>query len=342
MKKIVLMAVIASSLISFSCNKENASENNAAITEIVEGFETKPLKFGDKINIDTSALKDIDKVRITIDDKEIPNGSVISKDLVGLGNHSIFIEFLKGDEVKNSRDFTFIVLGNEAPTTGTYDLVNTYPHNNSYFTQGFYYKDGNIYEGTGLRNETRLAKYKLGSTTPDKEYKLVDDVFGEGITELDGKIYQLTWQDRVGYKYDQDFKQIEKFNLPGMIIEGWGITTVGDELAVSEGTQRIHFFDKDLNYKRTIQAVDNQNIYLKLNELEYHDGLIYANVYESNTILAIDPATGQVKAKFDLNEFRPKQTNPQADVLNGIAFKDGNMLVTGKKWDNIYELKIKK
>ena len=342
MKKIILMAVIASSLISFSCNKDNASENNVAITEIVEGFESKPFKFGDKINIDTSALKDIDKVRITVDDKEIPNGSIISKDIVGLGNHSIFIEFLKGDEVKNSRDFTFVVLGEEAPKTWTYDLVNTYPHNNTYFTQGFYYKDGNIFEGTGLRNETRLAKYKLGSTTPEKEYKLADDVFGEGITELDGKIYQLTWQDRVGYTYDQDFKQIEKFNLPGMIIEGWGVTTVGDELAVSEGTQRIHFFDKDLNYKRTIQAVDNQNIYLKLNELEYHDGLIYANVYESNTILAIDPATGQVKAKFDLSEFKPKQTNPQADVLNGIAFKDGNMLVTGKKWDHIYELKIKK
>ena len=127
-----------------------------------------------------------------------------------------------------------------------------------------------------------------------------------------------------------------------MVIEGWGLTTVGDELAVSEGTQRIHFFDKDLNYKRTIQAVDNENIYLKLNELEYHDGLIYANVYETNTILAIDPVTGQVKAKLDLSEFKPKQTNPQADVLNGIAFKNGDMLVTGKKWDNIYELKIKK
>lgn len=342
MKKIFLMAVVAASLISFSCNKESASENNAAITEIVEGFEAKPLKFGDKINVDISNLKDIDKVRIKVDDKEIPNGSVISKDIVGLGNHSIFIEFLKGDEVKNSRDFTFIVLGNEAPATWSYDLVNTYPHDNKYFTQGFYYKDGDIYEGTGLRNETYLTKYKLGSTTPIKEYKLSDDVFGEGITELDGKIYQLTWQDRVGYKYDQDFKQLEKFNMPGMVIEGWGLTTVGDELAVSEGTQRIHFFDKDLNYKRTIQAVDNENIYLKLNELEYHDGLIYANVYETNTILAIDPATGQVKAKLDLSEFKPKQTNPQADVLNGIAFKNGDMLVTGKKWDNIYELKIKK
>lgn len=341
MKKIFIMALVASSLVSFSC-KENASENNTAITEIVEGFEAKPFKLGDKINIDYSALKDIDKVKITIDDKEIPNGSVISKDIVGLGNHSIFIEFLKGDEVKNSRDFTFVVLGDEAPANWTYELVNTYPHNNNYFTQGFYYKDGNIFEGTGLRNETLLAKYKLGSTTTEQEYKLVDDVFGEGITELDGNIYQLTWQDRVGYKYDQNFKQLEKFNLPGMVIEGWGLTTVGNELAVSEGTQRIHFFDKDLNYKRTIQAVDNQNIYLKLNELEYHDGLIYANVYESNTILAIDPNTGQVKAKFELDEFKPKQTNPKADVLNGIAFKDGNMLVTGKKWDNIYELKIKK
>ena len=339
MKKIFLMAVVAASMVTFSC-KDNASANNNAITEIVSGFEQKQFKFGDKINIDFSGLEGIDNVRITVDGKEIPNGSTISKDVVGLGNHSIFIEFLKGTEVQNSREFTFMVLGSEAAATWKYEVVNTYPHDNKYFTQGFYYKDGYIYEGTGLRNETYLSKYKLGSTTPENEYKLITDVFGEGITELNGTIYQLTWQDRIGFKYDQNFKQLEQFNMPGEVMEGWGITTVGNELAISEGSQRIQFFDKDLKHIRTIQAVDNQNVYLKLNELEYHDGLIYANVYETNNILVIDPATGQVKAKLDLSEFKPKQTNPKADVLNGIAFKGENMLVTGKKWDYIYEIKI--
>ena len=341
MKKIFLLAAIASTMVTFSC-KDDASANNNAITEIVSTIEQKRMKFGDQLTIDFSKLEGVDNVRITVDGKEVPNGSTISKDVIGLGNHSIFIEFLKGTEVLNSREFTFMVLGNEAAATWTYEVVNTFPHDNKYFTQGFYYKDGYIYEGTGLRNETYLAKYKLGEAKAENEYKVVEDVFGEGITELNGVIYQLTWQDRVGFKYDQNFRQLEQFNLPGMVMEGWGITTVGDQLAISEGTQRIQFFDKDFNYKRTIQAVDSENIYLKLNELEYHNGLIYANVYESGTILAIEPETGQVKAKIDLSELKTKQTNPQADVLNGIAFKGDTMLVTGKKWDHIYEVKIKK
>lgn len=341
MKKIVLMACIATSFVTFSC-KDNAAANNTAVTEIVTLIEQKQYKFGDKIEIDFSSLENVDRVKLTIDGKEIPNGSVISKDVVGLGNHSIFIEFMKGEEVINSREFTFLVLGNEAAQNWTYEVVNTYPHDPKYFTQGFYYKDGFIFEGTGLRNETYLTKYKLGSTTPENEYKVIADIFGEGITELNGSIYQLTWQDRMIFKYDQNFNQQEQINMPGSLMEGWGITTVGNELAVSEGTQRIQFFDEKFNLNRVIQAVDNQNIYLKLNELEYKDGLIYSNVYESGNILAIDPATGQVKAKMDLSELKTKQTNPKADVLNGIAFKGDNMLVTGKKWDYIYEIKINK
>ena len=334
------MALVASAFIT-SC-KNNEAANNNAITEIVSGIEQKQYKIGDKIDINFSNLEDVDNVKITIDGKVIPNGTTITEDVVGLGNHSIFIEFSKGNEISNSREFTFIVFGNEAAANWTYEVVNTYPHDNKYFTQGFYYKDGNIYEGTGLRNETYLAKYKLGDAKATKEHKVTADIFGEGITELNNSIYQLTWQDRSIFKYDLDFKLNQQFTMPAEVMEGWGITTVGNQLAISEGTQRIHFFDENLKHQRTIQAVDSENVYLNLNELEYKDGLIYSNVYQSNTILAIDPASGQVKAKLDLSEFKPKQTNPNADVLNGIAFKGDNMLVTGKKWDFIYEIKIKK
>jgi len=338
MKKIFIMALIASAAIT-SCKDEGAANNNA-ITEIIAGIEQKQYKIGDKLTINTSTLEGIEKVKITVDGKEVQNGATITQDIIGLGNHSIFIEFLKGNEVLNSREFTFIVLGTETPQTWKYEIVNTYPHNTKYFTQGFYFKDGFVFEGTGLRNETYLAKYKLGSTTAEQEYKVVADIFGEGITDLNGIIYQLSWQDRVGFKYDQNFKLIEQFNMPGEIIEGWGITSVGNDLAISEGSQRIHFFDDKLKHKKTIQAVDNQNIYLKLNELEYNDDLIYANIYETGNVVAIDPSSGQVKAKLDLSELKTKQINPQNDVLNGIAFKGENMLVTGKKWDYIYEIKI--
>ena len=194
-----------------------------------------------------------------------------------------------------------------------------------------------------------MIEYKLGATEPTQLYQIKDDVFGEGIAELNGFIYQLTWQDRVIYKYDSKFNQVQKIDMPAQIIEGWGLTAIGNELAVTEGTQRIHFFDENFAYLRTVQAFDNTQPYSYLNEIEYHDGLIYANVYlksghsDNSNVVVIDPQTGAVKAEFNFAELKGKQGNPQAQELNGIAFKDnGNMLLTGKLWDKIFEVKIKK
>ena len=352
MKKYLIAASVCATLGSgllFSC-KDTSGKNNAAITEIVSKIEQNKYKIGDKISIPITNLEGITKVIVTVDEQEVPADFAIDGKKIGLGNHTVNVKFLKGEEETNSRDFTFVVYGDAPAAQWNYEIVGTYPHNPDYFTQGFYFKNGDIYEGTGLREgKTRLIKYKLGSTEPIKLYQIKDDVFGEGITELDGSIYQLTWQDRTIYKYDLDFNQIAKFDMPSQIIEGWGITTIGNELAITEGSQRIHFFDKDLKYLRTIQAFDSTQPYSYLNEIEYHDGLIYANVYlksghaDNSNIVVIDPQTGAVKAEFNFGELKGKQGNPQAQELNGIAFKDnGNMLLTGKNWDKIFEIKIKK
>ena len=352
MKKYVIVASVCATLGSsfiFSC-KDNNAKNNTAITEIVSKIEQNKYKIGDKIIIPINDLEGVTKVVVSVDEREVPADFTIDGKTVGLGNHTVNLKFYKGEEETNSRDFTFVVYASEPAKQMTYEIVNTYPHNPDYFTQGFYFKNGNIFEGTGLREgKTRLIEYKLGATEPTKLYQIKDDVFGEGITELNGFIYQLTWQDRAIYKYDLNFNQIEKYDMPGQIIEGWGITTVGNELAITEGTQRIHFFDANLKYLRTIQAFDNEQPYSYLNEIEFHDGLIYANVYlksghaDNSNIVVIDPQTGAVKAEFNFAELKGKQGNPQAQELNGIAFKDnGNMLLTGKNWDKIFEIKIKK
>jgi glutaminyl-peptide cyclotransferase len=352
MKKYLIAASVCATLGSgllFSC-KDTSGKNNAAITEIVSKIEQNKYKIGDKISIPIGNIEGITKVIVTVDEQEVPADFTIDGKKIGLGNHTVNLKFLKGEEETNSRDFTFVVYGDAPAAQWNYEIVGTYPHNPDYFTQGFYFKNGDIYEGTGLREgKTRLIKYKLGSTEPIKLYQIKDDVFGEGITELDGSIYQLTWQDRAIYKYDLDFNQTAKVDMPSQIIEGWGITTIGNELAITEGSQRIHFFDKDLKYLRTIQAFDSTQPYSYLNEIEYHDGLIYANVYlksghaDNSNIVVIDPQNGAVKAEFNFGELKGKQGNPQAQELNGIAFKDnGNMLLTGKLWDKIFEVKIKK
>ncbi|MFV0180746.1 glutaminyl-peptide cyclotransferase [Empedobacter falsenii] len=352
MKKYLIAASVCATVFSsllFSC-KDSSGKNNTAITEIVSKIEQNKYKIGDKIDIPLTSLEGITKVVVSVDGQEVPADFTIDGKTIGLGNHTVNLRFYNGEEETNSRDFTFVVYANEPAAKWSYEIVGSYPHNNDYFTQGFYFKNGNIFEGTGLRDgKTRLIEYKLGAMEPTKLYQIKDDVFGEGITELDGFIYQLTWQDRAIYKYDLDFNQVKKLDMPAQIIEGWGITTIGKELAVTEGSQRIHFFDDNFNYLRTIQAFDSQQPYSYLNEIEYHDGFIYANVYlksghaDNSNIVVIDPQTGAVKAEFNFAELKGKQGNPQAQELNGIAFKDnGNMLVTGKLWDKIFEVKVKK
>ncbi len=340
MKKYLILSLVVSSFI-FSCQSAD-SENNKVITEAVSKVEQHTYKMGEKITFTTEGLQDIDRVQVFVNENEVPNEFTIDGKAVGLGRNNVRLAFYKGTEVKHTREFTFTAFADESAATWNYEVVKTYPHNTDYFTQGFYFKNGFVFEGTGLREgKTRLLKYPLGAAEATQLHQVKDDVFGEGITDFNGKIYQLTWTDRVGYTYDQSFNQLSKFDLPAEIVEGWGITTMNDQLVITEGTHRIHFYDANMKYIRTIQAVDKTQAYSALNEIEFHDGLIYANVYQQNNIIAIDPATGAVVGKVDLSAFKAEQP-AESDVLNGIAFKDGNMLVTGKLWNKIYEIKLKK
>lgn len=330
---------ITLSALTFTACKDDASTNNPIITQRISELDSKSYKIGDVIEVSKEGLENIIDVKLQINGKDFQNGGKIDGKNVGLGKHTVLVEFLNGNEIKATREFSIMIFANEAPQEWTYNLVATYPHNVEDFTQGFYYKDGYIFEGTGLTGQSRLVKYKLGTTTEDKIGDVRKSVFGEGIAEMDNIIYQLTWQNRLIFAYDQDLKMIKEISMPGEIREGWGITTMDDQFVITEGSQNIHFFDKDFKHLRTIQAVDDKQAYSNLNELEYHNGLLYMNIYQQNFVIAVDPNDGAVKAKIMMDEFKPQQ-NANSDVLNGVAFKGDNMLITGKLWDHIYELKI--
>ncbi|ADX67509.1 MULTISPECIES: glutaminyl-peptide cyclotransferase [Weeksella] len=328
-------------VLSVTACKDDASVNNPLITQQVSAIEEKHYKIGDSLEITLEGLTNITEVKVEIDGKDFPNPGKITLENVGLGQHNVNVKFFNGSELTATREFNILVFADHPAQEWQYNLVNTYPHNPADFTQGFYYKDGFIFEGTGLTGQSRLVKYRLGSTTEELTGEVEKTSFGEGITELNGVIYQLTWQNRLIYEYDQNFELIRKITMPGEIREGWGITTMGQELVITDGSQKIHFFDKDFNYKRTIQAVDDKQAYSNLNELEYHNGLLYINIYQQNIIVAVDPASGAVVGKMNLEAFKAEQA-ADADVLNGIAFKGENMLVTGKLWNKIYEVSIKR
>lgn len=238
-----------------------------------------------------------------------------------------------------------------APTSITYNLVKDYPHDTSSFTQGLIFYKGTLYESTGnpekeLNNGSWVGPVDLTTGRQTKKVTLSSDIFGEGITILNDKVYQITWENHKGFVYDlATFKKLKEFTYNH---EGWGITNNGKELIVSDGSSNLYFWDPEtLKEIRRISIQDNNGLKNNINELEFINGAVYANVWQTNEILKIDPATGNVIGKLDMSNL--KQSYPELvggsdseKVLNGIAWdSSGNRLfVTGKNWSKLFELKL--
>jgi glutamine cyclotransferase len=224
------------------------------------------------------------------------------------------------------------------PAFYTYQVVNVYPHDPQAFTQGLDYADGFLYEGTGLNGRSSLRRVIPETGDVVKQIDLDRKYFGEGIVVVGDRIVQLTWQSRVGFVYDRDSFVLQRtFNYP---TEGWGITHDGNRYIMSDGTSTLYFLDAE-TFERTgsVQVMDRGKPVIRLNELEYIDGAVYANVWQKDYIVAIDPATGTVTARIDLTGLLDTNVST-ADVLNGIAYdeENGRLFVTGKLWPRLYEI----
>ena len=221
-------------------------------------------------------------------------------------------------------------------------IVNSYPHDTSAFTQGLFFHEGSIYESTGLYKKSTLRKVNLNTGKVEQIHKLPDHYFGEGITLLNGKIYQLTWRSKTGLIYDAgSFEEVGKFKYP---FDGWGITNNGKELIISNGSPFIYFYDPaTFKQTRKIKVTDKGEQVNLINELEYIDGKIYANIWRSNKIISIDPMNGKVLKWYDLSVLHKHfDGNTRIDVLNGIAYdvQTGRIFVTGKLWPKLFEIKL--
>lgn len=227
-----------------------------------------------------------------------------------------------------------------------YSIVDTYLHDTSFYTQGYTFYKGDLYEGTGDPTRTgrsRLMKVDLKTGKPLLQKNLSDKFFGEGVTILRDTVYQLTWQEHKVFVYTlKDLKLIKEFDLN---TEGWGLTTDGQRLIVSDGSGMLYYYDPATFKLLTKSSImeGNSETY-NLNELEYIDGFVYANQYEYPYILKIDPAVGRVVAKYDLTDLwkRVKAIKPDVDVPNGIAYNDitKKIYITGKYWPEAYEIKL--
>lgn len=236
------------------------------------------------------------------------------------------------------------VITNTAATPRyTYEIVHTFPHDRSAFTEGLIYLEGYLLESTGLNDQSTLRKVELETGKVIKQISLPSQYFGEGIGVFNGKIFQLTWTNQTGFVYDlQSFAQQMQFSYPG---EGWALTTDGQSLIMSDGTDQLRFLDPtSLQLRRTIRVTDHGHPIPRLNELEYVKGEIFANVWGSEYVVRINPQTGQLTGIIDFGGLlAPEDRDSKTDVLNGIAYDAATdrLFITGKCWPKLFEVRLK-
>lgn len=227
----------------------------------------------------------------------------------------------------------------------TYEVVKTYPHDSKAYTQGLVWIPDGFYESTGQYGSSDLRQVKLADGRPTKLVPVESRYFAEGLALLNGQLFQLTWEDQIGFVYDAaTFKRTGSFRYEG---EGWGLTTDGKSLILSDGTNKIRFLDpKTFKVQRTISVYrDNDSRYplTDLNELEFIKGEIWANVWKTDSIVRISPDDGKLVGRIDFTGLLGVTLNDPDDVLNGIAYdeKADRIFVTGKRWPKLFEVKVK-
>ncbi|MDB5110141.1 MAG: glutamine cyclotransferase [Mucilaginibacter sp.] len=356
---LLLAAVI---LLAVSC--KNNKQTAVDITMSPESGTT--YKAGDPVTVKINLPADVkpDSVVYVIDSLKIgakKDSSAITfkTDTMPLGSRLITAKMYQNGK---SQDVStnIVLLAAKAPEELTYKVEKVFPHDTSCYTEGLVYQDGYMYESGGgyldppagleKDGQSSLRKVDLATGKPVKKIMVDPKVFAEGISIVGNKIIQLTWTQKIGYVYDKDtFKLLNTFNN-NVGVEGWGMCFDGKKLYMDDKTNRIWFLDKD-TYRQIgfIDVYDDKGAIDSINELEYINGKLYANVYTKDYILAIDPKTGAVLQKIDMSNIWPVSQRPADfdsgnNVLNGIAWdaQGQRLFVTGKKWPHLYQVKFVK
>ena len=341
------LAVIFLAIIFMSCDEDLSKDFKITFKSNSKSFTNSDLLYGS-----IKALKDheISLVEIKLQSKIILNSTSLeafSVDLsqFKLGNHDLKVTLkVNGEKVEISKSIK--ILSGISPQLYSYEIINTYPHDILAYTQGLEFHGDTLYESTGQRGESSLRKvdYKTGEVLND--IKLDQFYFGEGLTILNNKIYQLTWQSQEGLVYDlQTMELLNKFAYTDSK-EGWGICNNEEKLFKSDGTDKIWMLNsKTLEEEGYIQPTTNKTVLNQLNELEWVEGKIYANTYQKDGVVIINPSHGGVEGVIDFRGLRDKvKQHSKLDVLNGIAYHKASkrLFVTGKNWDKLFEVKILK
>lgn len=353
MKRYIFLGVIAAALLALVLGPMfTGSDNTIQEDQIPAVFAFKDnlaTKWDEKITLEILVNEpDVEKLELIYNDSVFktwnsPKGAIqvpFNASFYGLGTRTLrLLSTLKNGE-------TFVdermvrVLSDVIPEVWVAQIEQSYPHDPTSFTQGLEFDGQQLYEGTGQRGQSMVAQVDLNTGKIQKKMGLDATCFGEGITILGDDLFEITWQEKRCFVFDKKTLQLKReMNYVG---EGWGLCNDGTSLIMSDGSERITFRDpKTFEIQRTIEVCTHLGPVTNLNELEYQDDLIYANVWMTNKIAVIDPRNGKVLAEIDATSL-VKEGKGDGDVLNGIAFKDDLPYLTGKNWVKLFRVKFLK
>lgn len=353
LKVFALVSVCLLVITGISCsNTSNRSRKPVAKIDILA--KKKKLVLGDSIPVQIKVDPkngELEKADLYLDNEFLTTSkteqfSFTVPSISSLGKHQFKVVATKTDGVEGVSFENFEILSRITPELYSYEIIHTFPHNTEHFTQGLEVHENKFYESTGQNGHSCIYQFDLNSGKVLKEFKMEDKYFGEGITIVNDKIYQITYKAQKGFVYDlESFARVDSFTYS--TAEGWGLTHDGKYLIKTDGSEFLDFMNPEtFQIERRVAVYDNNGLIRNLNELEYYEGYVYANIWQTNFAVKIDPQTGEVAAKIDFSGLMSVMYNPEKpiDVLNGIAFNkaDGKMYVTGKLWPSLFEVKLTK
>lgn len=347
---ITLFIVLSVFISAFSCSNKSKQSRKPTVQIKIESANKKIIT-GDDIHLSFSVkVKDgqLKETRIFIDTTLITSStdaefSYTLKQYKTLGKQTVKAVAIKTDGVEGTYFKNLEVYSDISPERMGYEVVRQLPHNDSFFTEGLELHNGFLYESTGEHGTSAIYKTNLTTGKVLSTTKLADRYFGEGITIFNNRVYQLTYKSKIGFIYDLETMALtDSFQFASN--EGWGMTHDEKHLIMSDGTNVLTYLDpQTLRPVKKLQVYDNKEAVFFLNELEYHDGSIYANVWNTFLIVKIDPSTGKVLQRISMDGILEMMTirNKPVDVLNGIAIDpaSGKMYVTGKYYPKLFEIK---
>lgn len=352
---VYFLAAIGCMIFLPACEDDSKPKTSALMpAKFLTPFNNTSIQKGKelKVEIDIAALEDVESLTVTFRDSVLFDGIPASSNLsfefstaqfnVGSAQVSLAVKMKDGKRRKDQR--LVRILSNLMPQDFTAEVVNIFPHNTSSYTQGLEFYNGVLFESTGGMGRTggksfiAEVDYKTGEIR--RKHVLEEQYFGEGITILADKLYQLTWQQNKCFVYDVNtFELINTFDFAG---EGWGMTNDGTHLVMSDGSERLYFRDPNtFQIVKTIEVYNHLGPQRMLNELEYIDGKILANVYMTNDIVKINPRSGIVDGVIDAS-ILALEYKKDGEVLNGIAYEPDSkrLFITGKNWPNLLEIEL--